>query len=363
MPLIFEWHCYFKYLCMKNFIIVLIAIMLHYGCNTNPKEKLVEYKYQVETMGTFGTIKYIQVKDNQQDINKAIDSILVLVNQSMSTYIEDSEISMYSKLFGTEAFSTFEVKLSSNFKEVLTLSDELFKLTNGAFNPLVMPLINYWGFGPSEGTSTLDSNEIHSILNCIDYNKFLEARLNYSPDNSLKCFELDFSAIAKGYGVDLVAYYLNDLGIENYMVEIGGEVHCKGKNIKNNLWKIGIETPNENERSLYASLEIDNKAMATSGNYRNFKTLESGQKVVHIVNPNTGYSVNSNLLSATIIANDCATADALATACMVMGVKDCFKLIENTPDIDCFLIYSDEDGTLKNSYSSEIEHLIEFLKY
>lgn len=361
MPLIFEWHCYFKYLSMKNVIIFIIpSLLLFWSCNTSPKEKLVEYTYQVETMGTFGTIKYIHSEDNQQEINQAIDSILIMVNQSMSTYIEDSEISMYSNFFGTDDFLAFEENLSLKFNEVLKLSDELFNLTNGAFNPLVMPLINYWGFGPNDGTIKLDSTEVNSILQCIDYNKFIEARENYTPDSSLKCFELDFSAIAKGYGVDLIAYFLNTFGIENYMVEIGGEVNCKGKNGKNKLWKIGIETPNETKRSLYASIDIENKAMATSGNYRNFKTLDSGQKVVHIVDPNTGYSVNSNLLSATIIANDCATADALATACMVMGVKDCFNLIENTPDIDCFLIYSDEDGTLKNSYSSEIQHLIEF---
>lgn len=363
MPLTLKWHCYFKYQCMKNYIIILINLPLLLACDTTTVNNKIEYIYNVETMGTTGTIKYLHNQDNQQQINKAIDSILVMVNQSMSTYIEDSEISTYSKTFGTEKFIEFEKKLSPEFKEVLEISDKIFKLTNGAFNPLVMPLINYWGFGPNKGTSTLDSNQIASILQCIDYNKFIETRTNYTPDSALECFELDFSAIAKGYGVDLTAYFLNDLGIENYMVEIGGEVHCKGKNSKNMFWKIGIETPNETDRSLFASIEIDHKAMATSGNYRNFKTLESGQKVVHIVNPNTGYSVNSNLLSATILANDCATADAMATACMVMGIKKCYNLIKNTPNVDCFLIYSDEDGTLKNSYSSEIEHLIEFLKY
>jgi thiamine biosynthesis lipoprotein len=347
---------------MKTFLILIVTLLSLYGCNTSSKENLTEYKYQVETMGTFGTIKYIDNQDKEQQINHAIDSILKLVNQSMSTYIENSEISNFSKVFGTDEFPEFQTKLSDEFIEVLAISDELYQLTNGAFNPLVLPLINYWGFGPEVGKNKIDSNKINSILKCIDYQKFIEARKNYSQDSTLQCFELDFSAIAKGYGVDLIAYYLNDIGIENYMVEIGGEVNCKGKNSKNKLWKIGVETPNEMVRSLYASIEIENKAMATSGNYRNFKTLESGQKVVHIINPNSGYSVNSNLLSATILANDCATADALATACMVMGWENCFKLVESQPDIHCFLIFSDQNGTLKNTYSSEIAHLVQFLK-
>lgn len=346
---------------MKKNLLFLIVILALNSCESSTKDKKVEYKYQVATMGTYGTIKYIHNQDQQEKINPAIDSILYLVNQSMSTYIEDSEISTYSKLFGTEDFTKFETTLSPEFNTVLHLSDEIFELTSGAFNPLVMPLINYWGFGPSEGVASLDSSEVNNILKCIDYQQFIEIRKNYQADSAFLCFELDFSAIAKGYGVDLIAYYFDNLGIENYMVEIGGEVSCKGKNSKNKRWKIGIETPNEEERSLYASIEIENRAMATSGNYRNFKTLDSGQKVVHIVDPTTGYPVSSNLLSATILAENCAKADALATACMVMGVKDCFTLIEQMPNTACLLIFSEEDGTLKNSYSSSIEHLIEFL--
>jgi len=262
---------------------------------------------------------------------------------------------LYSKYLGTPFFKELNDTLSSEFLIVLQNSDEIFKATNGAFNPLVKPLIDYWGFGPGKSTEFIDSAQVLEILKCTDYQAFLEYRANGFIDTLPSCFQLDFSAIAKGYGVDLVANFLETKGIENYMVEIGGEVNCKGVNGKNALWRMGIEKPNEDVRELYEVVEVKNRSLATSGNYRNFRVLASGQKVVHIINPTSGYSVESNLLSATIFAQNCMLADAYATACMVMGLENCFNFIETLPNVDAYLIYSDEEGILQHKYTKGIE--------
>jgi FAD:protein FMN transferase len=342
-----------------RFLLFIFSAVFLQACHQNT---FTEKSYSFQTMGTYGTVKYISDKDDAELISKAIDSILLFVNHSMSTYIDDSEISLYSKYFGTDDFSDFEKTLSVEFNDVLQASDEVYLQTQGAFNPLVKPLIDYWGFGPGKAAVEVDSAEVLRLMECVDYNRFLHLRNNYESDSSATCFQLDFSAIAKGFGVDLVAYYFDSLGIENYMVEIGGEVNCKGRNIKNEFWKIGIEKPNEEERELYFAVSVGNRSLATSGNYRNFKVLASGQKVVHIVNPATGFTVSSNLLSASIFAENCMLADAFATACMVMGVENCFDLVSRTDGLDCFLIFSDEEGNLQHMYTDAIEPYIVVLQ-
>lgn len=339
---------------MKFNHIFLLFLLFFASCKNNVS--LVEYSYSVSTMGTVGAIKYVSDNDNAVEINRGIDSVLFFVNQSMSTYIADSEISLYSKYFGTDTFANFEKTLSDEFMKVLLTADTIYKSSNGAFNPLVKPLIDYWGFGAGKSSEVIDTAEVLEILKCLDYDAFLYLRNNQLGNTFASCFQLDFSAIAKGYGVDLVANYLGTWGIENYMVEIGGEVSCKGKNIKNSWWRMGIEKPNEEIRELYEVAEIKNRSLATSGNYRNFRVLESGQKLVHIVNPRTGFPVESNLLSATIFAENCMLADAYATACMVMGLDACFKFIDSIPNVDAYLIYSNEEGLLEHKFTKGIEN-------
>jgi FAD:protein FMN transferase len=342
---------------MRNFGLLFTVLLFLNACQS---EQQKEHVYTFQTMGTYGMVKFISNTAYTEAVASKIDSVLLFVNQSMSTYIPDSEINQYSTLFGSAEFQAFEAILSQEFLYVLAASDSVYSHTQGVFNPLVKPLIDYWGFGPGKSATVVDSADVKSILECIDYSRFMELRADFKEDSNALCFQLDFSAIAKGYGVDLVAQILDAEGIENYMVEIGGEVNCRGVNSKGENWKIGIEKPNEDERALYASIKVVNKSVATSGNYRNFKVLDSGQKVVHIVDPRTGFPVSSNLLSATIIAQNCMMADAYATACMVMGLNDCYEFILSTEDLGALLIFSDESGKLSYLLTPEIEMFVEF---
>ena len=293
-------------------------------------------------MGTFGTVKLVSdsLAIDEVVLAKAIDSLLYDVNMGVSTYIENSTVSLSNT--NNTLVKTGVKSYDQHFDKNLIKSFEIMEATNGVFNVFIKPLVDYWGFGDFEQRNLLakDSATIDSIAHCIAYGDLLIEGKN-------ECRKMDFSAIAKGYGVDVIAYYLESLGIQNYMVEIGGEVHCKGKNADGNFWRLGIEEPNEEMRSIYEIVQLDNKSMATSGNYRNFKILESGQKVVHIINPKTGYPEISNLLSASIIADDCMSADAYATACMVMGVDTCFQFLLNHSELEGYLIYSDEKGLMQ----------------
>ncbi len=314
---------------MKNYYVFFVVFLLS-ACS----ETTYENKVEVATMGTTGTIKYI-TKD-KVSFQKQIDSLLLAVNMSLSTYIDSSTISRYNN----KEISISESLKDEFFRENYTLANKIATETKQLFNPAILPLVAYWKVQNKEENTfalKIDSIKIDSIVQYIN--------------SSTTIKQYDYSALAKGFGVDVVAAFLNSKGINNYMVEIGGEVNCKGKNKANETWKIGIEEPNEQERRLYEIVSVKDKSMATSGNYRNFKVLDSGQKIVHIINPKTGYPEISNLLSASILANNCMKADAYATACMVMGVDTCFKFILSKPDIECFLIYSDKNGELQAKIS------------
>lgn len=308
------------------------VVLLLFSCEPTLHENVVK----VSTMGTTGTIKYIS--NAPINYQKEIDSLLLDVNMSLSTYIDSSTISKFNK----KEISLIEAAESdSYFKSNLTTAITVDNATGQLFNPAIMPLVKYWKVqNKKEETYGLkvDSLLIDSIVTFIN-----------TPEMVNK--QLDFSALAKGYGVDIIAYFLEEKGIENYMVEIGGEVHCKGTNHTKQDWKIGIEEPNEQKRTLYQVVNVKDKSMATSGNYRNFKVLDSGQKIVHIINPKTGYPEISNLLSASIITDNCMEADAYATACMVMGTEKCFDFILSQEKLECYLIYSDEKGKLQTIIS------------
>lgn len=328
------------------FFLILLA-----ACKQTPKQYTAEIHF--ETMGTWGTVKLVSdtLMIDEEKIAKEIDSILVDVNMGLSTYIDSSIISRTNAV-GMWVEEGEELH-QQHFERNLTRSLEIMNETKGAFNVFIKPLVDFWGFGAFDqrNLAAKDSMSIDSILQCMGAIDILVA-------DTSGCRKLDFSAIAKGYGVDQVAYYLDSLGINNYMVEIGGEVNCKGKNADGDYWRLGIEEPNEEERAIYEIVSIPNKAMATSGNYRNFKVLDNGQKIVHIINPRTGYPEMSNLLSASILADDCMSADAYATACMVMGLDSCFEFVIRHQELECYLIYSDSEGKLQSKYSQGFEALI-----
>ena len=317
---------------MKTFSSFLLLFILLYSC----KPSLVEQEILVETMGTTGSIKFLNSKST--NFQHEIDSLLLDVNLSLSTYIDTSSLSLYNR--GLTELPLQDLHFVKNYNMAI----KVWNASNKAFNPGVLPLVNYWKVQNKQTESyalSIDSAYIDSLLQIVNADKAWK--------------QIDFSAIAKGYGVDVVAHFLETKGIANYMVEIGGEVICKGKNKDNAIWKIGIEEPNEEKRAIYQVINLDNAAMATSGNYRNFKILDSGQKIVHTLNPKTGFPEVSNLLSASIIADNCMEADAYATACMVMGVDACYDMILKNKNLACYLLYSDTNGKTQVKMSPSFE--------
>ncbi|NVJ87116.1 MAG: FAD:protein FMN transferase [Algoriphagus sp.] len=303
-----------------------------------------------QTMGTTYQITYLD--EEGRNFKNEVDSLLVVFNQSLSTYIPDSEISRFNQ----QDSLVFELPF---LPQVLEASKEVYQETEGAFDPTVGPLVNVWGFGPG-GPELKDSVDIQNLLSKVGFDKlrFDDTEVR----KSVNGIYLDFSAIAKGQGVDVVAALLASKGIENYLVEIGGELVARGVNDKGEIWKIGVNRPEENASSsdLYSIIALDNKAMATSGNYRNFYVRDS-MKISHTIDPKTGFPVRHNLLSATVLAPDCMTADAFATAMMVMGLEKAIALDEKLEEIEVFLIYSGEDGSYQSFVSESLKPFLSFM--
>jgi FAD:protein FMN transferase len=301
------------------------------------------------TMGTTYRIVYLDAQN--RNFQGSVDSLLLVFNQSLSTYIQNSELSRFNQGDSLIFESPFMFP-------VLESSKEIFELTNGAFDPTVGPLVNLWGFGP-EGPQLKDSVNINILLNLVDFNAI--AFDNVQVKKLKPKMYLDFSAIAKGYGVDIVAEFLEAKGIDNMLVEIGGELVAKGTNENGELWKVGVSKPEELTKpdELYSIIALGNKAMATSGNYRNYYEA-GGMRISHTIDPATGRPVKHGLLSATVVAENCMKADALATALMVMGTEKAIELQSKNPDFQIFLIYNDENGQMK-SFASE--GIIPFLSF
>ena len=287
--------------------------------------------------GTFYNITY----SSDKNLHDVIKKTLLKVDNSLSPFNKESVISAINNNTGTDT--------DSMFTHVFTLAQEVSAKTEGAFDITVAPLVNAWGFGFKKGF-TPDSTSIDSLRQYVGYGTvtLTDGKIAKQHPQTM----LDCSAIAKGYGCDAVAAVLEANGIKNYMVEIGGEVVTKGKNNKGGLWTIGISKPTDNptasNNELQEIIAISGKSMATSGNYRNFREV-NGQKVAHTIDPRTGYPVQHSLLSATVIADDCATADAWATSFMVMGLEKAMEICNNEKSIEAYFIYSDGDGAFKNA--------------
>lgn len=328
-------------------LLLLVAIVYFYRQSTSkPAHEIIQplnskVVFSGNTMGTSYRVVYLD--EIGRDFQSSIDSLLLVFNQSLSTYIPGSEISRFNNGDSLVFESPF-------FYPVLNSSKEIFELTDGAFDPTVGPLVNLWGFGPG-GPQLKDSVNIDLLVKLIGFNNIIFDE--FSVKKKIPGIKLDFSANAKGYGVDVIADFLQNKGIDNFLVEIGGELVAKGVNEKGEIWKVGVSRPEEqgNPDQLYSIIALDNSAMATSGNYRNFYELD-GLKVSHTIDPATGRPVRHGLLSATVIAGDCMTADALATALMVMGTEKAIQLQRKNGNFEIFLIYNDGEGNMI-SYASE----------
>jgi FAD:protein FMN transferase len=317
-------------------VLVLIIFVVYKYRESVTEKKIV---FQGKTMGTTYTIKYLDKEG--RNFQSSIDSLLVVFNQSLSTYIPDSEISR----FNNNSEHTFELPF---FYPVLRSSKEIYEVTGGAFDPTVMPLVNAWGFGPSKNKLP-DSATVISLLQLVNFDSIVFDETTVR--KVMPGMMLDFSAIAKGYGVDVVADFIAFKGVNNLMVEIGGEVVCRGVNEKGESWSIGIDKPNSESTNFQAVVKLENKALATSGNYRNFY-IKDGKKYAHTLSPVTGFPVEHSLLSASVFSKDCMTADAYATAFMVLGVEKSREILSANPELDAFLVYTDENGEYK-TYATE----------
>lgn len=294
----------------------------------------------------FGTFYHINYR-HADNLQEGIDSVLGEVDRSLSPFNQESVISAINR--NTSAAT------NPMFREVFTLAMQVSEETDGAFDITVAPLVNAWGFG-FEDQSEVSQTAIDSLLQFVGYQKVtLQDDTISKSDPRLM---LDCSAIAKGYGVDAVANYLKQCGVSDYMVEIGGEVVVRGHNPQGDDWHVGVNKPTDDSLSVSSELQdilvISDKAMATSGNYRNFY-IKGGKKYAHTIDPRTGYPVQHNILSATVVAPDCATADAYATSFMVMGMEGARNVLNHHPELQAYLIYTDTDGNSQVWHSDNLK--------
>lgn len=302
--------------------------------------------YQHNSGLVFGTTYNITYQCDS-NLHNSIIRELEKVDEALSPFNKKSVI--------TAVNNNHDIEVNDMFADVFLLAQKISDDTSGDFDITVAPLVNAWGFGFKNGTQPTKHN-IDSLKNIIGYKKVrLEGRKVVKKDKRLM---LDCSSIAKGYGSDVVARFLQKRGVKNYMVEIGGEIVTKGISPKRVPWKIGVTRPVDDSLSVSKELQsvinVTDKAMATSGNYRNFY-YKNGKKYAHTIDPHTGYPVQHNILSATVIADNCATADAYATAFMVMGLEKAQKLLERHPELMAYFIYSDKDGKNKTWCSEKLK--------
>ena len=297
----------------------------------------------------FGT-SYSLTYQCDSDLIDGIQKKLQEVDNSLSAFNELSII--------TAVNNNKTVKLNDMFENVFVKAMEISEITDGAFDITVAPLVNAWGFGFKNGTQP-NPSQVDSLKQIVGYKK-VELK-NGKIQKQDPRMMLDCSAIAKGYGCDVIADYLRHHGVKNFMVEIGGEVVTSGVNERRLPWQIGVTKPSDDPTvssgELMTILNVTDKAMATSGNYRNFY-YKNGKKYAHTIDPNTGYPVQHSLLSATVIANDCATADAFATSFMVMGIEKAKKILDSHKELMAYFIYSDKDGNNLVWFSPSLEKKI-----
>jgi len=316
---------------MKQLFYFLSIFIISCGTNSTDKVLVSNYGY---TQGTTYSIRYMSPKgENHQ---KIIDQVLLKVDHSLSTYKEASVISKIN--------NNMSMQVDSLFIDVFEMAVKIAKETDGAFDPTIAPIVNFWGFGFEE-IQNKDEKVHAGLMETVGYENLSikDCLLVKTHPNT----QLDFNAIAQGYTVDLIAQELQKIGIHDYMIEVGGELICKGLNAEGQMWRIGIDKPTEKieEKRFQAIIEVDNKAVASSGNYRNFNVDEkNGEKYVHTIQPKSGMPIQSNLLSVTIVSESCIEADAYATACMVMGLEESIAFIDKKPELEALLIYSSPKG-------------------
>lgn len=335
---------------------MLSLLFLFFGCDA-PKEF---FEIQGKTMGTSYSVKIgiVQKNINIESIKWEIDSILIDLNNEMSTWDPKSTISKFNRWDSNEPF-----EVSRKIIEVMSNSLDVSNKTNGHFDVTVYELMGIWGFGPNPSKGIPNKRQLEKTLLATGFDKVKVQGESLVKVN--KNVKIDFNSIAKGYGVDLIFDYLKSNGIHDIFVEIGGEVRCQGKNNSNKNWSVGIENVNNKKivnRGVLGVLNLNNKAIATSGNYRNFINVD-GDIIGHTINPKTGYPIQTNVLSVTVISNSCMRADAWATALMTMNYAKGKELVQGQDSLDAiWLIEADDNlkmiGLTDNSFLTKNKYNI-----
>ena len=321
---------------------ILILFVLFAACS---KHEIVIIDGQA--LGTYYRIKYLDLGHDKENFQEGIDSILNVINSSMSTYIPSSDISKINSGDST-------IVVDEHFEKVFQKANLMWYKSQGYFDPTVGAWVNAYGFGPNKKLKTIGLKERDSLMKITGWPRIRLTKEKRVIKDDSNIF-IDFNALAKGYTVDQINSYFEKKGSKNHLIDIGGELVSRGKNlITNKMWSVGIEKPSETTlpRKIFDIIELNNEALATSGNYRKYRLdKETNQKYVHSINPLNGRPARSNILSVSVKAEDCMTADAYATSLMVMPLKMGKKLINDTPNVEALWIISKNQNFV--TYSSK----------
>jgi thiamine biosynthesis lipoprotein len=336
-----------------------MILLLVGSCRKEPKVEALPYVVvEGKTMGTYYRVTYADSLN--RDFGPEIDQLLKEINLEISTYIDSSTISRFNQAeqsidLGIRYDSSAPVTVNRHFWACYWKGLEMYQKSAGAFDPTIMPLVNYWGFGYTDkhAVTRVDSATVDSLRSLVGMDKVrLEKGQQSLLQKSLPGVQLDFSSLGQGYGVDAIAEFLEGWNVPHYLVDIGGEQRGKGNNPRGISWRIGISVPRPEapKEEIMATFPLENLSVNTSGNYRNYYDVE-GAKYGHTINPKTGYPERNALLSATIFAKECLHADALATTCMVLGPEKGMALVEQLPEVEAFFIVGTTDGKMETRYT------------
>ncbi len=324
---------------------VIIVITLSFFISLNCEAK-TEHLIQGRTMGTIYRVKVVSSASVEiSGLKKKIERRLGEINRSMSTYMAESEISQFNSLQQTGV----KFKISKDFYQVMRVAQKVYQLSDGAWDGTVNPLVDLWGFGrKGVKTEVPDQTEIERLRKSVGFHYIEITAPSYLIKNQPQ-ITLDLSSIAKGYGVDAVAALLRDKGFENFLVEIGGEIVAAGLRKDGGPWRIGINRPQKNAaiNSVYKVVNLQDRAFATSGDYRIFFEID-GVRYSHVIDPRTGFPVANGVVSVSILASDCTLADGLATAIMVMGPHKGLALINRLDGVEGLIVVEEPDGNLRD---------------
>jgi thiamine biosynthesis lipoprotein len=327
-----------------QFIIVLIILLI-----TTAAAAQTEHLIAGRTMGTTYHIKVVTgASERINGLKEKIDARLDAINQAFSTYRNDSEISRFNAF--RAAGEKFPV--SDDFIQVMKVGRKIYRLSEGAWDGTVNPLVDLWSFGPTlRQPQKPPANKIKALMKNIGFDRIRIVKPNFLV-KTLATVTLDLNSIAKGFAVDRVSRLLIAGGYKNYLVEIGGEIYAAGVRADGKNWRVGINRPQKDAafNEVYKAVSIANRAFATSGDYRNFFEID-GVRYSHVIDPRSGYPVSNGVVSVSVIADNCTLADGLATALMVMGAEKGIQLVKRLDNVECFIVLETSDGHLLDFYS------------